>query len=188
MKIRRPLQAAALAAACVSLPLSSAHAQLTFSAGGGASFPLGNLGNTFGTGYNLLASLGIGMPSWPVNLRVDGMFNEMNPQKGVPSGSLQLWTLNADLVYNIVPMKTAGIMPYIVAGAGYYNDSYHVSASGSSVGAGGNTHANNFGLNGGIGLRAGAPTLSVFIESRFHYIFQSNGNIDFIPLTAGITF
>jgi hypothetical protein len=188
MSIRRTLQAAALAAACLSLPASRAHAQLTFSLGGGASFPLSDLSNAYSTGYNVLASLGIGMPSWPVGLRFDGMFNQMPHASGVPIGNLQMWTVNADLVYNIVPMHAAGVTPYLVAGAGYYNDSYHIGVSGTSVGAGGNTHANNFGLNGGAGLRAGVATLSVFIESRFHYVFVSGGHLEFLPLTLGITF
>jgi hypothetical protein len=188
MSIRRTLQAAALAAVCVSLPATRAHAQLTFSLGGGASFPVSSLSNAYSTGYNVLASLGIGMPSWPVGLRIDGMFNQMDHASGVPVGNLQLWTVNADLVYNIVPMHMAGITPYLIAGAGYYNDSYGISASGSSIGAGGNTHANDFGLNGGVGLRAGRPSLSVFAEARFHYIFVSSNHLEFIPLTFGVTF
>jgi hypothetical protein len=188
MSMRRTLQAAALSAACVALPLSRAHAQLTLAVGGGASWPVGSLGDSFVTGYNVLASLGVGLPSWPVGLRLDGMFNQMNHKAGVPVGNLQLWTVNANLVYNIVPFREAGITPYILGGAGYYNNSYHISASGASVGAGGNTHANNFGLNGGLGLKAGVSTLSVFVESRFHYIFMSGGHAEFVPLTAGIIF
>jgi hypothetical protein len=188
MSIRRTLQAAALAAACASIPVSRANAQLTLALGGGGSWPVSNLSDAYKMGYNVLASLGVGMPSWPVNLRFDGMFNQMNAQTGVPIGKLQLWTVNADLVYNIVPMHGSGITPYIVGGVGYYNNSYHISASGSSIGAGGNTHANNFGLNGGLGVRAGAPALAVFIESRFHYIFTSGNHIEFIPVTAGIVF
>jgi hypothetical protein len=187
MSIRRTLQAAGFAAACVSLPLSQAHGQLTLSLGGGGTWPLSNLSNAYTTGYNVLASLGIGLPTWPVGIRVDGMFNQMKSQPGVDAGTLQMWTLNADLVYNIVPMKVSVITPYLVAGAGYYNDAYHIGASGTSIGAGGNTHDNNFGLNGGVGLRLGGPALSIFVESRFHYIFLSSGHLEFIPLTAGIT-
>src|SRR5215469_9902335 len=102
MSIRRTLQGAAIAAACVGVPLSSAHAQLTFSAGGGARWPDSNLGNSYKTGYNVLASLGIGMPAWPVNLRVDGMFNQSQSAPGVSAGTLQMWTLNANVVWNII--------------------------------------------------------------------------------------
>jgi hypothetical protein len=188
MSIRRNLQAAALVAACVALPVSRAQAQLTLALGGGASWPVSDLSNTYKMGYNVLASLGLGMPAWPVGVRLDGMFNQMNAQSGTGLGKLQLWTVNADLVYNIAPFHGAGITPYVVGGLGYYNNSYHVGVSGTSFGAGGNTHANNFGLNGGLGVRAGSPSLSVFLEARFHYIFVSGGHLEFIPVTAGIVF
>jgi hypothetical protein len=186
MSIRRSLEAAAVAAVCVGVPLSSAHAQLTFSAGGGATWPLSNLGDSYSPGYNVLASLGIGMPMWPVNLRVDGMFNQMRSAPGVSAGTLQMWTANANIVWNLVQGK--GLTPYLIGGVGYYNDSYHVSVSGASVGAGGNIHNNAFGVNGGAGFRFGLSTLSLFVESRYHYAFQSAFNPQFIPLTVGITF
>jgi Outer membrane protein beta-barrel domain len=190
MSMRRVLQAGALAAAFAAVPASRAGAQVTLGVGGGASFPIGDLKNTVTTGYNVLAQLGVGLPSLPIGLRVDGMFNQMNHQSDVPTGNLQLWTVNANAVYNITPLSAAGagITPYLIGGVGYYNDSYHVTVAGSSVGAGGNTRANNFGLNGGGGIRAGLASLSVFAEARFHYIFTSGGHAEFVPITAGIIF
>ena len=185
MSIRRTLQAAALAAACVSVPLTRAHAQLTFSAGGGATWPLSTLGNSYKTGYNVLASLGIGMPDWPLNLRVDGMFNQMHSGPNV-SGSLQMWTLNANVEWNVTTGQA--ITPYLVGGAGYYNDSYDVTLNGSTLSGSGNIHENAFGLNAGLGIRFGLASLSLFVESRYHYAFQSAFNPQFIPVTAGITF
>lgn len=186
MSIRRSLQGAAVAAMCVGVPISAAHAQLTFSAGGGATWPLSNLGNSYKTGYNVLASLGVGMPDWPVNLRFDGMFNQMQSAPGVSAGTLQMWTLNANVVWNIIAGK--GVTPYLIGGVGYYNDSYNVSLNGSSFSGGGNIHNNAFGINGGAGFRFGISTLSLFVESRYHYAFQSAFNPQFIPLTVGITF
>ena len=166
------------------MPLSRAQAQLTFSFGGGASFPASNVSNSYNTGYNVLASLGIGTSS-PVNLRVDGMFNQMTHQSAAPVGNLQIWTLNADLVYKI--SHNGGITPYLIGGAGYYNTSYHVTVSGSDISAGGNTSANNFGLNGGVGLRIGGSGLAAFVEGRYHYIFTGGHDIGFVPLTFGVT-
>ncbi len=185
MTIRRSLIVVGIAAACISAPVSQARAQLTFGVGGGATFPTGNLGNSYATGYNILAALGIGNASWPVDLRVDGMFNQMQGQAGVPIGALQLWTLNANVVYNI--MHGHSITPYLIGGVGYYNTSYHVTATDSTVFAGGNTRNNDFGLNGGAGLRFGKGSLSLFLEARFHYVYVPGGHLEFIPLTAGIT-
>lgn len=193
MSTSRTLQAAALAVACVAVPASRAGAQLTLGIGGGASIPVGALSNSNVTGYNALVQLGVGLTSWPVSLRVDGMFNQMNHKAGVPVGNLQLWTANANLVWNVVPLSgpgRAGIVPYVIAGAGYYNRSYHVSlGGGGSVGAGGNTHANDFGVNGGGGIKAGLASLSVFAEARYHYVFLGSGNhFQFVPITVGVIF
>lgn len=190
MSTRRTLQAAALAAAFTALPTSRAQAQLTLGVGGGVSFPLSDLRTVVSPGYNVLAQLGLGLPSLPIGLRVDGMFNQMNHKSGIAAGNLQLWTVNANVVYNIAPLSSggAGITPYLIGGVGYYNDSYHINVSGTSVGAGGNTHANNVGLNGGGGIKAGVSSLSVFVEARFHYIFTSPGHTEFVPITAGIIF
>ena len=190
MSMRRIFQATGLVVAFSVLPASRAHAQLTLGVGGGASFPVGDLRNAVTTGYNVLAQFGVSVPSFPLGLRIDGMFNQMNHQSGIPTGNLQLWTVNANAVYNISPFSSAGggVTPYLIGGVGYYNDSYHVSVSGSTIGAGGNTHANNFGLNGGVGVKAGVSSLAVFIEGRFHYIFTSPGHAEFIPITAGIIF
>lgn len=163
---------------------------MTLGLGGGASFPVSDLKNTVTTGYNVLAQLGIGVPSLPIGFRLDGMFNQMNHQADVATGNLQLWTVNANVVWNITPLSTggAGITPYLIGGAGYYNDHYHVTVEGTGIGAGGSTRQNNFGLNGGGGIRAGLASLSVFVEARFHYIFLSGTHAEFVPITAGIIF
>jgi hypothetical protein len=186
MSKNRLLLAAAIGAACLTVPPSEARAQLTLGVGGGGSFPTGSLSNSYTTGYNVLASLGAGDPSWPVGLRFDGMFNQMQHQSDVPVGNIQIWTVNANIVYNIVQKQA--VTPYLIGGAGYYNDSYRVTATDSSFSGGGNTHNNSFGLNGGGGLRFGKPSLSVFIEARVHYVWIPGGHYDFVPLTAGITF
>jgi hypothetical protein len=187
MTIRRTLQAAAIVVASLSLPLSRAQAQLSLGFGGGATWPLSGLSDLYKTGYNVLGTLELGLPAWPVNVRVDGMFNQAASGSGVVgAGTLQMWTLNANAVYNVVTQKT--VTPYVIGGAGYYNNAYHVAVSGSTVVAGGNIRANSFGLNGGLGFKVGVASLSIFLESRFHYIFVSSGNLEFIPLTAGVYF
>ena len=88
MSVRHTMKIAALAAACISMPLTSARAQLTFSLGGGTTLPVSDLKNAYTNGYNVLASLGIGVPFAPIGLRVDGMFNQMQHQSNVPILSL----------------------------------------------------------------------------------------------------
>jgi hypothetical protein len=116
------------------------------------------------------------------------MFNEANHQASAPINDLQMWTLNGNVVFNFGAKKGATVTPYILGGAGYYNNSYNVSVFGSTVVAGGNVHANNFGVNAGAGLRFGSPALAGFIEARYHYVFNGGNNLQFLPLTVGIEF
>jgi hypothetical protein len=52
----------------------------------------------------------------------------------------------------------------------------------------GNTHANDFGLNGGGGIKVGFGPIGIFAEARYHYIFDGSHNYEMVPITAGIRF
>jgi hypothetical protein len=52
----------------------------------------------------------------------------------------------------------------------------------------GNTHANDFGLNGGAGLRVGLGGIGLFVEARYHYIFEGSHNYEMVPISAGVRF
>jgi opacity protein-like surface antigen len=155
--------------------------------GGGATFPVSNLSNSFNTGYNILADLGAHFPGSPIGVRLDGMFNQL-PAKVASTGNAQIWTANANLVVSLIP--GAMFTPYLIAGAGYYNGDYHIFANSSSgtVVSGGNIHANNFGLNGGGGVKLGLGSIALFAEARYHYIFTNPDHFMMIPITAGIRF
>jgi hypothetical protein len=193
--MRGLLQVGALAACCAAVPATRAEAQVTFGVGGGLSLPLSDLKTAATTGYNVLGQLGIAVPFLPIGLRIDGMFNSFKHQPNIPFNNVQLWTVNANAVWNISPISSAGagVTPYLIGGAGYYNDQggcdvRYLSVPGITACPGGNTHSNYVGLNGGGGVRAGIASLSVFVEARFHYVFTSGGHLEFVPITAGIIF
>ena len=87
----------------------------------GPSIPVSNLSDNHSTGYNVLASLGAHIPTTPVGVRVDGMFNQLPGKPDV--GNAQIWTANANLVVSLVP---GPVSPYLIGGGGYYNGDYHV--------------------------------------------------------------
>jgi hypothetical protein len=176
MSTRRNLCVAAIAVTCIGISPSRAQAQLKLSFGVGPDFPTGNLSNFYNTGYNVLAALSFGAQSWPVNLRIDGMFNEMPTKGGVSGGGIQIWTANANVVYNIGAKQV--ITPYLIGGIGYYDSHNNLAAEG---------HSSNVGLNFGGGLRVSVASLSVFVEPRVHYVFTAGGHYDFLPLTFGVT-
>lgn len=175
----------ALGAICVVPP--SARAQLTLGLGGGATVPVGDFSKATKTGYNVLATLGLRVPAFPLGLRVDGMFNQIPSQFSGVTHS-QIWTVNANLVANLVNTPHAPLVPYLVAGVGYYNTRYRVSTSGDSLSGSGDLNDNDFGLNAGIGIRLGLGNASVFAEGRYHYIFMSGTHLQMIPFTLGINF
>ena len=167
MRIFSVLSAAALAASVSAIAPAMAHSQVYLGLGGGATFPVSNLSNTHSTGYNVLADLGVHIPTTPLGVRVDGMFNQLPGKDGI--GNAQIWTANANLVVSLVP---GPVSPYLIGGGGYYNGSVHVFAGSNGVVSTGSTHANDFGLNGGAGLRASLGAIGLFVEARYHYIFE----------------
>lgn len=189
MRVVPLLSAAALAVSVSAFAPSMAHSQVYLGLGGGATFPISDLSNNFNTGYNILASLGAHIPASPFGVRVDGMFNQLPgkpEQNNGASFNSQIWTANANIVASLIP--GAPVTPYLIAGLGYYNTSYHINASGSTVFASGSVHDNDFGLNGGAGVRVGLGGIGLFAEARYHNIFTSGTHIQMIPISAGVRF
>ena len=180
MQLHRALAAGALGMSLVAASPSLARAQISFGLGGGVTSPTSRLSDGYKSGYNVLATLGVAF------LRVDAMFNQLD-DKLDPSGHTQIWTVNANLVANLMP-RSSPIVPYLIAGAGYYNNQYRVTASGSTIVGSGSTSFHDFGLNGGAGLRVNLAGIGVFGEARYHYVFQSGFHSQFIPITVGVVF
>jgi opacity protein-like surface antigen len=189
MRVTRVLSAVAVAVTVSAFVPAAAQSQIALGLGGGATFPISDLSNSFSTGYNILATLGVHVPATPLGVRIDGMFNQLPGKSDLDGGAsfnAQIWTANANLVASLIPGSP--ITPYLIAGMGYYNTSYHVSASGSGIFASGSTHDNDFGLNGGAGVKLGFGGIGFFAEARYHYIFTSGTHIQMIPISAGVRF
>lgn len=180
MRLSRALGASALGAALVLGLPAAARAQVTFGLGGGFTSPTSRLSDGYKSGYNVLATLGVSI------LRVDAMFNQLE-DKADPSGHTQIWTVNANLVGNLLPSSSL-VVPYLIAGAGYYNNQYRVTVNGSTIVGTGSVTYHDFGLNGGAGVKVHLSGFGVFGEVRYHYVFQEGFHSQFIPITVGITF
>jgi opacity protein-like surface antigen len=184
MRVLPVLTAAAFAVSASAFAPSTAHSQVYLGLGGGATFPVSNLGDNHSTGYNVLADLGVHIPTTPIGVRVDGMFNQLPGKDGV--GSEQIWTTNANLVVSLA--HGSPVSPYLIGGGGYYNGSVHVFAGSGGLTTSGSTHANDFGLNGGGGIRVGVGGIGLFAEARYHYIFDGSHHFEMVPITAGVRF
>ena len=100
MRLSHVFPAAALAALCVStFAPATARAQVSLSLGGGPTFPISNLNDTYSTGYNVMAALGVHIPTSPFGIRLDGMFNQLPDRPDLFGGTSfhrQIWTANAN--------------------------------------------------------------------------------------------
>jgi hypothetical protein len=156
----------------------SAQAQRRTSVGfaGGATFPVGDLGDATSTGFHILGTLAIsGSAKMPVGFRVDGMYNNLSGKSSGPD--VNVWTINGNLVYAF-PGGTS-VTPYIIGGAGWYNTKADESGAESS---------NDIGINVGVGARFALSGLSTFAEIRFHNVFSDPNSAQMVPLTFGILF
>jgi hypothetical protein len=183
------LPAAALAVGMSALAPSAARGQVSLGLGGGVTLPLSALNNTYTTGYNVMADLGVHIPTTPLAIRLDGMFNQLpnRPEDfGGTSFHTQIWTANANLVVNL--LRGTPVVPYLIAGAGFYNSSFHLGTSNNTISTEGSTHDNDLGVNGGGGLRLNFGGIGLFAEARYHYIFTSGTHIQMVPITGGIRF
>jgi len=188
MRVSMVVPSVMLALGAATVAPSMARAQVGLGVGGGFTFPVSSLSTTNKTGYNVLADLSFRSDSFPLGFRIDGMFNSL-PTKITDARTLQVWTVNANLVANLVNQQTKPpVVPYLIAGIGWYNDKYHVRTSGSTVILSGNTSENNFGINAGAGLRIGLGNSSLFAEGRYHYVFTPRQRLQMIPVTFGISF
>jgi len=155
---------------------SSGQAQIlkpTIGAGGGPTFPVGNVTSVDNTGYNVLVFGGLESGLLPVGVRVDGSFVHLPVKFG--AGHDNLWSATANLTLKIpAPLVT----PYLIGGAGYYYADVSPALGPST---------SKFGLNVGAGATVHIPLLfAVFGEFRYHYVINARNNVQYIPITIGI--
>lgn len=172
------------ALAIVALVPLTANAQKSYAIGigGGASIPVGKLGDVEKTGYSALLTLALGSPDFPIGVRLDGIYNNLTqatPATGTPVGDLRVAGALFNLVYAF-PGTYA--KPYALAGAGWY---------GSKADTTGAKTQNNIGFNGGLGITFGFGPAAAFLEARYHSVSRTvakGGVFQFVPITFGLMF
>jgi hypothetical protein len=168
-----------LLASLLTLVSATAAAQrpLTLSLAGGASLPVGRFGDAASTGWHALASIGLSTLMQPIGLRLDVAHNRFTAESVGPDQGVTSATLNA--TYRL-PMTNSPLSPYLITGAGAYRFECFGSIDCGT--------ATRFGWNAGLGTKFAALGMKGFMESRFHAVNASAGNVRFVPLTFGLTF
>lgn len=178
----RNLSKIALAAAALTVTAASAQAQRPqLNVGGGASLPTSDLGDAQAAGWHGLVSMGYRPAMFPVGFRVDGAYHNMAGENvGVISGrDFRAISLTGNVVVEAPGMA---VRPYLIGGAGLYNTKLQGAQSN-----------NNFGVNGGVGLKFHLMDFDTFVEARYHTAIDALGgaekrNASFVPVTFGISF
>jgi opacity protein-like surface antigen len=183
----------AVGAVLVTMALSASAAQAQgaeFSLGGGLGIPLSNFDDVAKLGWHGLAAVSFVPTGSPVGIQVDGQYHQFKLDENVVgAGSLKdrfiFGTANA--VFKFKTAETSPVRPYLIGGVGVYNFKTTGSSDVGNVIDTDNS-TTKFGINGGAGFDFKAGSAGLFVEGRFHNVFTSGSDINFIPITVGIRF
>lgn len=152
----------------------------------GATVPLGDLADDYATtGWHIGGLLQWNSPSAPFAFRGDVAYHDFgidNDLADEQAPSMVVGTLNALWLF---PTMSA-VRPYVIGGAGVYNERCSICQSQTKLG-----------LNGGLGITVPLSGVTTMIEARFHMILDSQdavgntpafSNSTFIPISVGILF
>jgi hypothetical protein len=157
-----------------------------FALGGGVGVPLDEFDESNKIGWHGLAAVSFVPNGWPVGIQIDGQYQQY---KLDASESLKNRFLigTGNLVFKFKTSEESTFRPYLIGGGGVYN----VKATGTDD-LGGVVDTDNsitdFGINVGAGFDFKAGGAGLFIEGRFHNVFNDGPNAKFIPITLGIRF
>jgi hypothetical protein len=167
------------------------HAQgAEFALGGGIGIPSGDFDDVAKLGWHGLVGVSFVPTNWPVGIQIDGQYHQFKLDEDVVgAGSLKdrISLGTANIVYKFKSSETTKFRPYLIGGGGVYN----LKTTGSSdVGTIVDTEGSTtkFGLNAGAGFDFKAGSAGLFIEGRFHNVFTSGSDLQFIPITIGVRF
>jgi hypothetical protein len=172
---RRILVLASLSLATLATPLY-AQRPVFVNVAGGVSLPTGRFADGASTGWHALASIGVSTFMQPIGLRLDAAHSRFTAKAAGPDQAITSATLN--LTYRL-PMTNSPLSPYLVTGAGAYR---FECFGGVSCGT-----TTRFGWNAGLGFRLAGLGHTWFVESRFHAVNASTGNVRHVPITFGLT-
>jgi opacity protein-like surface antigen len=152
---------------------------VSFGIAGGATIPTGDVGDFYGTGFNVMGTLGFQPVAMPVGVRFDVAWHNLglNDDFVFEDGTdLRVLSGTANAVLTV--SNTGGMKPYLIGGVGVYN----MDAGGSSE--------TKFGLNGGGGIEFPLAGFSTFVEARYHHVFTDSDamGVQLVPIVFGIKF
>ena len=158
-----------------------------FSLGGGVGLPLGDFNTAAKLGWHGLAAVSFVPSGWPVGVQIDGSYQQFSLDDeqfpGFSGLKNRLIMGTGNVVFKFKSSEESTFRPYLIGGGGVYNSKVTGSDDPDDVLPGGET---KFGINGGAGFDFKAGAIGLFMEGRFHNVFTSGSNTQFIPITLGV--
>jgi len=172
-----------------------AGAQVRGVVGVGASVPVGEFADETGIGAQAGGGTALAGVEWlpegkSFGLRLDGAYNRFCTEAcDDASGDLDIRFrfLNANLSgIAEFPLGASDFRPYLLGGVGLYN----YKLEGDDVPDGFTDSESDVGLSAGLGMNYTLGQVGLFAEGRFHNVFTSEEDIQYIPILVGarITF
>jgi hypothetical protein len=158
-----------------------------FSLGGGVGVPLDNFDDEAKLGWHGIAAVSFVPEGWPVGIQIDGSYQQFSLEDdtfvGFSGLKNRLLMGTGNIVFKFKSSEESTFRPYLIGGVGVYNSKVTGSDDPGDVLPGGET---NFGLNAGAGFDFKAGGAGLFIEGRFHDIFDDGADTKFIPISIGL--
>lgn len=181
-------------ASAIALIGSSAAAQVRGVVGVGLSVPVGDFADATGGDAEAGGGTALAGVEWipsgrSFGLRVDGAYNRFCTSACDQAGGdldVRYRFLNANLSGLVeFPMGAgASLRPYLLAGVGIYN----YKLEGDDVPAVAGDSESDFGVNGGLGVTYAFGRVGLFAEGRFHNVFATGSDLQYIPVVVGARF
>ena len=152
-----------------------------FNLGAGASIPMGDFDDSYGTGFNVTGSAGWHPTTSAFGIRFDVGYDRLNGED--PPGTVPMLQ-DASIFSGLgevtlrIP-RALGLNPYFVGGGGVYRFSDYGGSSESQT---------EWGWNAGGGLRFGWGFTSLFVEARYMSVGTPADRAEWVPIILGITF
>lgn len=175
--------AAAIAAPTLLAAQSSSNSKpISFGISGGASLPMGDLGDAAESGFVVAGHVFL-KPSSMTNARFRGDVGyDKWGSKGSSNADLRSLSFVANAMYDFP--SSSMVRPYLIGGVGLYNTKVTFDLGTTTGSTKGET---NVGINVGGGLTFKMTGFDTFVEAKYTNVFADNSS-SWIPISFGVRF
>jgi hypothetical protein len=151
---------------------ASAQLPIQISANGGLAIPLGNEKDNYENGFHV----GVGLKAPLIPIQLEGSYDRLNALTSTDATREDLSILSGGLAltFGITP-PLLPVGAYLIAGGGIYRTKAETTAT-------------DFGVNGGLGIRAGIPGISLFGEGRGVLVLDEVSRRSYATVALGVRF